>query len=127
MTTMLTLLALTASFAADGEVDAAEVETLRDRFYADGTIDQDEAAVIFDLNDQCDSFCDEWTDFAAQTIYDYAAADGTIGIWEATFIRTRIEGDGVVDDTEKAILNRLLDSGATMPPSFALWARTQVA
>ena len=128
MTTIfLALTALASTVLEDGVIDAGEIESLRINIYNDGEVDTEELDILFDLNDNCESYDDAWPEFVAQAVYDYAAADGEVDETEAAYIRSKIEADGEVDAVEIAILNKLLTSGATLPPSFALWARTQVA
>ncbi len=120
----LALTALATEVLNDGVIDADEVESLRINIYDDDVVDQSEVDTIFTLNDACASYDESWVEFAAQVVYDYAAADGEIDEEEASYIRAKIESDGVIDAVETAILNKLLMSGASMPSSFALWART---
>ena len=104
---------LAQEILADGIIDAGEVARLRERLYAAGVIDRDEADVLFDLNDATSGKENDptWDSFFVEALLDHLLKDdmspGAIDDDEAEWLISRIEGDGVFDANEKALLENL--------------------
>ena len=97
----------------DGVVDADEVHKLRERIYADGMIDQDEAEFMFDINDAVSGNANDvsWQELFVDAMCDYLLKDedspGVVDDIEATWLLERIQRDEQLDDTERALLRAL--------------------
>lgn len=97
----------------DGVVDAEEVKQLHERLYDDGTIDRDEADMLFNINDAVSGKANDasWQALFVQAISDHVLLDddspGEIDEDESNWLVKRIEGDGKLDDCEKALLANL--------------------
>lgn len=108
---------------ADGIIDAAEVNKLRDVFYTDGKIDQEEADFVFELNDAVSGKKNDpsWNQFFVQVISDYLLNDekspGVIDEEEGKWLVEKIGSDGKVDSVEKQLLEHLKKNAKKMPAS----------
>ncbi|MEQ8785981.1 MAG: hypothetical protein RIC55_06765 [Pirellulaceae bacterium] len=103
---------------ADGVVDAAEVGKVRERIYADGAIDHDEADMLFDINDAVSGNANDasWSELFVGAICDYLLKDkkspGEVDGEEAAWLLDRVQRDQKLDDVERALL-KALESKAT--------------
>lgn len=94
----------------DGIVDATEVVELRTAFYADGVIDKDEADFMFQINDAVTGNANDesYQQLFVDVLSDYVLKDettpGIVDNEEGEYIASQIEGDGNVDNVEKALL-----------------------
>lgn len=101
---------LVKDVVADGVVDAAEVVQIRDAFYADGKIDKDEADSMFEINDAVSGNDNDasYEGLFVDVISDFVLKDektpGVIDAEEGDYLVSKIEGDGEIDDVEKALL-----------------------
>ena len=101
---------LVADITADGVVDAAEVAGMRERLYADGKIDREEAEFLFAVNDAVSGHANDpgWQKLFVAAITSHLLEDetspGEIDEQEAAWLIAKIEGDRQVDETEKALL-----------------------
>lgn len=104
---------LVASIIADGKVDFEEVVSLREAIYADGKVSEEEADAIFEINDAVsgNDNCPEWTELVIEVISDFVLNDeetpGVISEEEGAYLVKKIQGDGQVDDVERALLIHL--------------------
>lgn len=104
---------LVKDIVADGVVDAQEVKEIQEAFYADGKIDKDEADAMFAINDAVSGNANDesYKDLFVKVISDYVLEDdetpGVIDADESAYLLSKIQGDGVVDDVEKALLAHL--------------------
>lgn len=102
-----------ADVKTDGKVDAAEVAGLRERVYADGVVDQEEADALFAINDACSGNANDpsWEKLFVEGVGDFVLKDekspGAIDADEAQYLYDNILKDGEVDSTEKALLQRI--------------------
>jgi uncharacterized membrane protein YebE (DUF533 family) len=105
----------------DGIIDEAEVDTLREMLYADGEVDRQEADFLFELNDAVSGKANspEWTEFFVEAISSYLLDDqnspNEIDDEEAEWLRSKIEGDGKLDDTERALIDNLKKKAKNFP------------
>lgn len=123
---MKTLNELKKEILADGIIDAAEVKEIETVIYADGTIDQEEADFLFDLNDAVSGKGNDksWSDLFVKAISSFVLDDensnGEIDEDEAAYLLKQIQGDGQIDATEKALLVHLKNSlGDKLPKSLS--------
>ncbi|MDR1368868.1 MAG: TerB family tellurite resistance protein, partial [Dysgonamonadaceae bacterium] len=98
---------------ADGVIDEAEVKQLREVLYADGKIDKEEADFLFELNDAVSGKANHnsWQTLFVEAITNFLLEDetspGEIDEDEAQWLLEKIQGDGQLDETEKALLANL--------------------
>jgi uncharacterized membrane protein YebE (DUF533 family) len=118
---MSTLNELKKSILADGVIDAGEVKQLEKALYADGKIDREEAEFLFDLNDAVSgkANCKEWKDLFVTAISSFLLEDetspGEIDEDEAKWLLTKVQGDGNIDELEKALLQNLKSKAKSFP------------
>jgi len=100
--------------AADGIVDAAEVETLRQRLEEDWHIGQDEAELLFRINDavsQSEEHAESWGEFFSEAIARYLVFDmntpGEVDAGEARWLLARLNQDQQVCDVERKLLGNI--------------------
>lgn len=121
---MKTLEQLKEEILADGVIDAAEVKEIETVIYADGTIDKEEADFLFDLNDAVSGKENDksWEALFVKAISSFVLDDddsnGEIDADEAKYLTDQIQGDGVIDATEKALLVSLKSTLGTLPESL---------
>jgi uncharacterized membrane protein YebE (DUF533 family) len=118
---MGTLSELKKSILADGAIDEAEVKQLREQLYADGKIDKEEAEFLFDLNNAVSGKNNHpaWGTFFVEAVTGFLLEDeaspGEIDDDEAKWLLAKIQGDGQLDKTEKALLDNLKAKAKTFP------------
>lgn len=108
----------------DGVIDDAEVTQLRQRLYADGVIDQEEANALFEINDGVKGKANsaDWAKLFAEAICDFLLKDekspGEVDDDEAAWLVEKLEGDGEIDANEKILLISLREKAKKLPDSF---------
>lgn len=113
---------LVADIIADGKVDAQEVETLRKELYADGKIDREEADALFKINNAVSKNQNDpsWKTFFVDAISMHILGDvnspGAVDEEEAKWLVAAVEGDGVLDATEKALLINIKAKAKSISP-----------
>jgi uncharacterized tellurite resistance protein B-like protein len=114
---MSTLKELKKSILADGVIDEVEVKQLREVLYADGKIDKEEADFLFELNDAVSGKANHssWETFFVEAISAYLLEDGEIDEKETQWLLVKIQGDGQLDETEKALLANLKSKAKSFP------------
>lgn len=111
---------LAADIIADGVVDAQEVAQIRERLYADGVIDREEADFLFKVNDAVSGADNDpgWQTLFAEAITGHVLDDeespGVVDEDEAQWLISRIEGDETVDGVEKALLQTIKDKATSL-------------
>jgi uncharacterized tellurite resistance protein B-like protein len=111
---------LKESILADGVIDEAEVKELREVLYADGKIDKEEAEFLFELNDAVSGKANHssWETLFADAISSYILEDGVIDETETQWLLSHIQGDGQVDQVEKALLVNLKSKAGELPAAL---------
>lgn len=115
---------LKESILADGKIDSDEVQQIKKIIYADGKIDSDEANFLFELNDAVSGKPNDpaWKELMVEAITKYLLDDeispGVVDESEGKWLIEKIEGDGTIDDIEKAILLNLKLKAKTISPSL---------
>ena len=118
------LIELKNNILADGKIDADEATQLRTVLFADGQIDQDEADFLFELNNAVSSNVnhESWTQLFIEAITGHLLNDenspNKIDDLEAEWLLEKLQGDGQIDSTEKALLKEILDKATVMPASL---------
>ncbi|MGJ8550930.1 TerB family tellurite resistance protein [Winogradskyella wichelsiae] len=121
---MKSLKILKEEILEDGIIDAAEVKEIESIIYADGKIDKEEADFLFDLNDAVSEKANHssWKDLFIKAISSFVLDDddsnGEIDADEASYLLEQIQGDGKLDDTEKALLESLKKTLGVLPESL---------
>ena len=101
---------LKADIIEDGIVDAKEVATLQEALYEDGIIDQEEADLLFAINDAVSGNANDpsWPKFFIDAITKFVLGDeespGEVDESEFKYLREKIGADGQVDETELALV-----------------------
>jgi hypothetical protein len=115
---------LKLSILADGVIDAEEVITIKQTVYEDGKIDKEEADFMFELNDAVSGKENHytWKDLFVKVITDYLLKDdtsyGSVDDDEADYITSKIQGDGKIDETEKALLLKIIEKATSTCDKF---------
>jgi uncharacterized membrane protein YebE (DUF533 family) len=115
---------LKKSILADGVIDEQEVKQLRDVLYADGIIDKEEAEFLFELNDAVSSKENHpsWKTLFVEAITSFLLEDevspGIVDEDEANWLLAKIQGDGKIDEIEKALLENLKKKAKKIPSSL---------
>ncbi len=113
-----------AEILEDGIIDAQEAASLKERLYDDGIIDQEEADFLFEVNDAVSGNTNDpaWKDLFVQGVSDFVLADektpGEVDADEAAYLIKNIEGDGKIDDVEKALLQNIKAKATSIDPSL---------
>lgn len=121
---MKTLTELKAAVLEDGIIDAAEVAEIKEVIYADGIIDAEEAEFLFALNDAVSGKenAPEWAQLFIEAITDFVLADevspNVVDADEAKYLIDAINGDGVVDATELALMVNIIDKAESCTDEF---------
>lgn len=111
---------LVANITADGVVDAQEVKDLREKFYADGKIDQEEADAMFDINDAVSgndndaSYEQLFVDVLSDFVLKDEETPGVVDAAEGDYLVDKIEGDDTVDGVEKALLLNIKEKATSI-------------
>jgi uncharacterized tellurite resistance protein B-like protein len=115
---------LKTAILADGIIDENEVKQLREVLYADGKIDKEEAELLFELNDAVSGKANaaSWETLFVEAITSYLLEDktspGEIDEEEEKWLLSKIQGDGQVDETEKALLLHLKNNAKKFPSTL---------
>ena len=109
---------------ADGVIDKQEVDRIKEVIFEDGVIDKEEAEFLFRLNDAVSGKdnCPQWKDLMVEAIVDFLLADektpGVVDDDEGKWLISMVEGDGQLDDVEKAVLLALSKRAKSISPDL---------
>lgn len=109
---------------ADGVIDKQEVDKIREVLLEDGVIDKEEAEFLFLLNDATSgkANCPEWKDLMVDSIVSYLLDDekspGVVDDDEGKWLVSMVEGDGKLDEVEKAVLLALSKKAKSISPEL---------
>ncbi len=115
---------LQADILADGVIDAGEVIALRTALYEDGSIDKEEAEMLFALNDAVSGKENHasWGDLFVEAITSFLLEDesspGVIDTDEASWLKAKVQGDGQLDALERRLLVHLKSKAKDFPASL---------
>ena len=110
---------------SDGIIDVEEVETIKHKIYEDGKIDREEADFLFELNDAVTGKdnAPEWKELFIDAITAYVLEDemspDVIDEDEADYLYEQINGNGQIDDTERALLENIKAKAKNFPEKLA--------
>ena len=110
---------------SDGIIDVEEVETIKHIIYEDGKIDREEANFLFELKDAVTGKdnAPEWKELFIDAITAYVLEDemspDVIDEDEADYLYEQINGDGQIDDTERALLENIKAKAKNFPEKLA--------
>lgn len=110
---------------SDGIIDVEEVETIKHKIYEDGKIDREEANFLFELKDAVTGKdnAPEWKELFIDAITAYVLEDemtpDVIDEDEADYLYEQINGDGHIDDTERALLENIKAKAKNFPEKLA--------
>ena len=110
---------------SDGIIDVEEVETMKHKIYEDGKVDREEANFLFELNDAVTGKdnAPEWKELFIDAITAYVLEDemspDVIDEDEADYLYEQINGDGQIDDTERALLENIKAKAKNFPEKLA--------
>lgn len=129
---MKTLAELKTAVLEDGTIDDAEVTEIEAVVYEDGIIDQEEADLMFELNDAVtgkEGNSVNWPPLFAKVLTDFVTADeetpGVVDEEEAKYIVSKVEGDGQVDSTEKMLLASIKEKATIIHPTLGSFMEAQ--
>jgi len=120
----MTLEELKTEILKDGIIDIDEVEKVKNEIYADGVIDRNEADFLFELNDAVSGKdnCKEWSELFTEAITSHVLDDNEsnmeIDESEAQWLTSKIEGDGQIDNVEKALLTNIKEKANKIHPTL---------
>ena len=128
--------ALADQAAADGEISAQEVLSLRRDAYSitggeDGAINDDEADAIFALNDHLKHCSPEWCDFFVEAVTEHllaaATPPGYITDTQAAWLIGHIAGDQRLESmAELELLEKLFEKAESVPQKLQQFALIQI-
>lgn len=119
-----TLAELADEILADGIIDADEIQRIRERIFADGKIDREEADFLFGLNDAVSGKANDpgWKALFIEAISKHVLEDeespNIIDDQEATYLMGKIQADNQVDDVELALLVNLMSVAQSTPSAL---------
>ena len=122
---MANLNELKKDLLSDGIIDIEEVETIKHKIYEDGKIDREEANFLFELNDAVTGKdnAPEWKELFIDAITAYVLEDemspDVIDEDEADYLYEQINGNGQIDDTERALLENIKAKAKNFPEKLA--------
>ena len=99
--------------------------TIKHKIYEDGKIDREEANFLFELNDAVTGKdnAPEWKELFIDAITAYVLEDemspDVIDEDEADYLYEQINGDGQIDDTERALLENIKAKAKNFPEKLA--------
>jgi hypothetical protein len=103
---------------ANGRVEGHEVRLLRERLYADGKIDRDEADFLVVVHKRTGHHSDQFQQFYYDAIKRHILEDGRITAEETEWIRQMIERDETLEDEERRFLEQLRGEAREVSPEF---------
>jgi hypothetical protein len=114
-----------------GSLEGSDLRALRRVFYEDGVVSAEEADLLFDINDACQTHPADWTSFFVEAITDYLVfqerPQGYLTAANGEWLIERISRDGrVASKTELELLVTVLDKARWAPISLVKFALEQV-
>ena len=116
---------------SSGAILLSDVLKLRREVFVDGLVSDEEAALLFDLNDHCREFCPEWADFFVESLRDYLVYQvtprGYISQENADWLIRKIAHDGKLKSaTELELLVDVIEKAQSCPEVLVTFALEQV-
>lgn len=119
---------LLINISAKNMVDAADVEGIRKRLYANGEIDREKADFLFAINDVVSGKdnAPRWADLFVDALTDHVLNDkttaGEVDDIEAIYLIQKINNDGQVDPVEVALLVNIMAQAKVVCQRFRKFA-----
>ena len=118
---------LEAEVLSSGSISAEDVLKLRRTIYGDGEIKQDEADLLFHLNQRSRDNDGAWDEFYVEALTDYfvwkRGPDGLLSDEDAQLLIDRISADDKVEHpTELRLLSNILYRAQSVPQSLRFFA-----
>jgi hypothetical protein len=105
---------------ADGQIDEAEAQILRDELFEDGKIDDEERDFLNDLRNSAKSCAPAFTELFVDAVKNNLLADGVIDDNEARWLRKAIFADGKVDKAEIRLMMDLKSGAKKVSKEFEI-------
>lgn len=105
--TMRRLRQMEQDILANGKVDTAELEMLRQEMHAHGSIKRPEADFLVELHKRVQHLTPAFDHFFYQAIKQHILAHGRIDAEESAWLRRMLFADGEIDDQERKFLHEL--------------------
>ena len=108
----------------DGLIDENEVKSIKERIYADGIIDREEADFLFELNDSVSGKenAPSWSVLFVEALTDHVLKDeespNILDDDEADYLIKKIKGDDKVDSTELELIVNITSKAEKCTDSF---------
>jgi hypothetical protein len=115
---MLELRQIEHDILSNGRVDDRELEVLRRKLYASGTMARREADFLVELHKRVQHHTPAFERFFYQGIKDHILAQGRIDAEEAAWLRQMLFADGKFDDEERKLLRELNGEAKQVCPEF---------
>lgn len=115
---MANLQALKSQLLADGTIDDNEVAVIRKELYADGRIDLNEVQFLLSLRNEAKSVCAAFEVLFFEALKKHVLADGNITANESYMILKALYADGKIDAHEKKFLQELKAEAKETCPEF---------
>ena len=103
---------------ANGRVDGAELDLLRQELYAGGKIGRPEADFLVELHKRVQHKTPAFEKFFYQAIKNHILKDGRIDAEEAAWLRQMLSADGRLDDEERKFLHELKGEAKHVSPEL---------
>ncbi len=117
--------------AEQGTISKDDVLALRREVFGDGVVAEQEAEMLFGLNEACKAQDEMWGEFFAEALTDYlvnqAEPEGYVSESNAKWLMKQVARDGVVDtQTELDLIVSVLDKAQSSPESLVAFALEEV-
>ncbi len=109
---------LEQTILANGRVEGAEIEVLRQELYAGGKIGRREADWLVELHKRVQRKTPQFEHFFYQAIKHHILEDGRVSAEEAAWLRQMLFADGKIDDAERKFLHELKGEAREVGPEF---------
>ena len=120
-----TIKALANRALKDEDIDAVELTMLKDMIVEDGSIDNNEASLIFEIQDNfvnkpySDAFADFFVNGITSFLLYSGETPGSLDTKEWIWLLDQIAEDGHYTDLEKALLKNIAMKAENVPEDFA--------
>jgi len=105
---------LAKDITSDGLIDADELAKIRERIYADGIVDREEADILFSINDAVSGNENDpgWKEFFVEAITKHVLGDerspNAVDADESKWLINKISADNRIDEVELALLVNIM-------------------
>ncbi len=103
---------------ANGRVDTAELEVLRQQLYAGGKVNRRGADFLVELHKRVQHMTPAFEHFFYQAIKNHILGNGRIDAEETAWLRRMLFADGKFKDEERKFLHELKGEAKQVGPEF---------